>query len=213
MTLSSPGDTDRLRPRSGRSGLRWWAVAVLAVAAGMWAGVGLARIARPHAGLQAPTGQVAISGQGTFDKGNAQAGPQWSLPLLSDPSRTVSLSQFRSRPVVVNFWASWCPPCREEMPALAEAARRLSGRVSFVGIDSNDQRDAAVAFAAQVGVSYPLAYDPHGIVASRYGVFGLPTTYFLSAQGRIVGRQAGAMSQARLDQLLRENFPTLGNNV
>jgi cytochrome c biogenesis protein CcmG/thiol:disulfide interchange protein DsbE len=120
----------------------------------------------------------------------------------------VTLAQFGPGPVVINFWASWCPPCRKEMPALAAAARQFNGRVDFVGVDTSDDRNAAIAFAAHSRVGYPLGFDPQAVVAGNYGVFGLPTTYFV-AGGKIVGRATGGMSQALLEQLLNNSFPEL----
>ncbi len=98
------------------------------------------------------------------------------------------------------------------MPALAGAAGRLTGRVAFVGVDTSDDRNPAIAFAAASGVTYPLGFDPQAGVAGNYGVFGLPTTYFL-AGGKIVGRETGGMTQGRLDQLLRHNYPDLSVQV
>ena len=199
-------------PGGRRSRRRWWLLTVSAVAAGAAVGMALARVAQPGPVRQAASGQLGVAATGTFDHGNDHTAPGWQLPSLGDPNRKVTLAQFGSGPVVINFWASWCPPCRKEMPALAAAARQFTGRVAFVGIDTSDDRNAAVAFAAHSSVSYQLGFDPQASVAGNYGVFGLPTTYFL-AGGKIVGRETGGMSQARLDQLLGQNYPLLAATV
>ncbi len=106
--------------------------------------------------------------------------------------------------MVVNFWASWCVPCRREMPRLAGAARRLNRRVAFLGINYKDQRGDALAFARKTGVPYRSVIDRDGAIGDRYGIFGLPTTVFVDATGRIVGRYLGEMKGGTLDRYLQE---------
>ncbi len=194
---SGPVPPRQARSRATRA---WWALAFAAVLAGSLAGVSAARLARPHTATISVTSPGALfPPSGGFDKEPGRPAPSWSLPDLRHPGDVVSLAGFAGRPVVVNFWASWCPPCRKEMPALAVAARRLAGKVDFVGVDTNDSRPAVIAFAAKTGVAYPLGLVP-------YGVYGLPATFFVSAQGRLLGRQVGAMTNGRLDQLLNAMF-------
>ena len=133
----------------------------------------------------------------TFGGGPA---PRFTLPDLSDPSATLSLAQLRGRPVLVNFWASWCVPCRKEAPLLEVTYRRVGGRVAFLGVDTNDTRAAALSFLRQTGVTYPSVYDPHATAATAYGLFGLPTTVFVSPEGRILERNVGALSSGSLAQ-------------
>lgn len=142
---------------------------------------------------------------GYFARLHGPQAPSWLLPDLSRPSSTVSLAQFRGHPLVINFWASWCPPCREEMPALEHAARQLTGRVNFAGLDTQDQPGAGLAFARRAGVTYPLATDNAQVYGS-YGVSGLPTTFFVNADGAIVGRQVGAMTESGIYSLVQELF-------
>lgn len=169
---------------------------------GAAAGVGVARVARPAALSQGPA--LVLPG-GYFSRENGPQAPAWQLPGLSRPALVVSLAQFRGHPLVINFWASWCPPCRKEMPALEQAARALAGKVDFAGLDTQDERSAGLAFARRMAVSYPLATD-NAQVYGAYGVSGLPTTIFVSADGTIVGRQVGAMTEAGLKGLVREVF-------
>lgn len=203
---TSPG-LDKARERAGG---RWWLLTAVALLTGSFAGVGTTKLASPPQlpTLQATSNQVFTSTGGTFSKqtGSAQVAPTWSLPNLRTPSTTVSLAQFRGHPVVVNFWASWCAPCRQEMPALAATARQFHGAVDFVGVNINDSRSAALAFANKTGVSYPLGFDPSGGVGQTNSVFGLPTTLFVSPQGTILGRQVGGMTQSRLKQLITQTF-------
>jgi peroxiredoxin len=90
------------------------------------------------------------------------------------------------------------------MPAIEAVARKLGASVSFVGMDTNDTRNAASSFAAQTGGTYPLGFDPSATVASSYGVYGLPTTFFVSRNGRLLGRQVGAMTSVRLQAFIAQ---------
>ncbi len=105
---------------------------------------------------------------------------------------TLRLSDLRGQVVVLNFWASWCPPCRREMPAFQDAwlAHRDDG-VVFVGLATNDLEPDARAFAQHVGVTYPLGLDLDGTVADAYLVRVMPTTYFIDRQGLLQRKLSG----------------------
>ena len=188
-----------------RAGRRWWAAAVLAVAAGTGVGVTASYLGQRASTPQATSNQVFTSTGGEFHRTSGIA-PTWTLPDLRHLSANLSLAQLRGRPLVLNFWASWCPPCRKEMPALAATARKAGDHVAFVGVDTNDARSDALSFAAKTGVGYPLAYDANASVAGTYAVNGLPTTFFISATGQLVGEQVGGMTAGRLAQLLQITF-------
>ncbi len=132
--------------------------------------------------------------------------PGFSLPSLSAPGTVLSPATFRGRPLVINFWASWCVPCRTEMPLLERAFRSERGKVAFLGIDSNDATGDARAFLAQVHVTYPAVSDPSATVATTYGLFGLPTTVFISPSGKMVGRHIGELHADTLRAALRQAF-------
>lgn len=130
--------------------------------------------------------------------------PPFTLPDLEKPSRSIALADYLGTPVVVNFWASWCVPCRREMPRLAAADRRLNGRVAFVGVNYQDNRSDAIAFARKAGVRYRSGFDSDGAVGTRYRIYGMPTTLFIDARGRIVARYLGEMNENTLDRFLRQ---------
>ena len=132
--------------------------------------------------------------------------PGFSLPDLQAPAQTVSLAQLRGKGVVLNFWGSWCAPCRTEMPLLESAYISDRRSLRFVGIDCDDTRTAAAAFAARVHVTYELLFDPAETVASAYGLYGLPTTVFVSPDGRMLGRHIGQLDRATLRAALAEAF-------
>lgn len=120
------------------------------------------------------------------------------------------LADYRGRVVVVNFWATWCPPCREEMPSLQRAweALRQEG-VEVLAIDVGEDEDAVFTFTAEYPVEFPLLMDRDGSVIERWPVKGLPTTFVVDPQGRLAYRAVGgrAWDDPQLIALLRGLLP------
>jgi len=124
--------------------------------------------------------------------------PSFALPSLADGSR-VSLDQYKGKIVVLNFWSSWCIPCKEENPALANAWERYRGTdVVLIGVVFQDSKEAARDYTARLGNTWPSALDDDGRVALGYGVFGPPETYFIGADGVIAGRHIGPIDEQTL---------------
>ena len=138
---------------------------------------------------------VATSGS---PRPNYPAAAGFSLPVLGDSGKQLSLSQYQGKPVIVNFFASWCPPCQTETPLLASWYTQQHGKVALVGLDENDTTANAQKFLTAKGVSYPVGFDPKTIAAGAYGVVALPQTFFLNAQHRIVEHLYGAVTKAQL---------------
>jgi len=111
-----------------------------------------------------------------------------------DGGAPVSLGGLAGRPAVINFWATWCIPCLEEHDVLLEAARASQGKVQFLGVVYEDQPDRVRAFLGQHGAAYPSLLDPEGKAAISYGIFGVPETFFVDAQGRIAAKQVGPLT-------------------
>lgn len=131
-------------------------------------------------------------------------GTTWPQPLtllLSD--QRLALDGLRGRPVVLNFWASWCQPCKEEAPRLAAAATAHAGTVAFLGVDVQDLTPDARRFLERFRVRYPSVRDNGGSTYAGYGLTGVPETYWLDARGRIVGHYAGAISREQLEEGIR----------
>jgi len=126
------------------------------------------------------------------------AAASFSLTALGEPGAKVSLSQYAGKPVIINFWASWCGPCQQETPLLAKWYKQQGGRVVLLGLDENDDPKAALKFASAKGITYPIGSDPTMITAGTYGVDALPQTFFLNAQHHIVDHIAGAVTTAEL---------------
>ena len=122
------------------------------------------------------------------------------LPMLDNEHATLSLPLHNGRPMVVNFFASWCEPCRRELPRLARAASAQTGAVDFVGIDHQDSRARAQEMLRQAGVGYPAGYDHAGVLARKLGAPGMPFTLFVDGRGRIVDKVIGELSQQDLDR-------------
>ncbi|GAA3713958.1 hypothetical protein GCM10022204_36310 [Microlunatus aurantiacus] len=126
--------------------------------------------------------------------------PELSLPCLT-AGPPVDLARLSGRPTVVNLWATWCTPCREEMPALQAAHVRYSD-VQFLGVNTKDRADWAQEFLPLVNVRYPQVVDADGRLLATLRSPGLPVTVVLDRDGRVAGRQIGKVSAARLDQLI-----------
>ncbi|HEY0716338.1 MAG TPA: TlpA disulfide reductase family protein [Streptosporangiaceae bacterium] len=170
-------------------------------------GISLAAIAGLgiYAGVSGP-GTVTASGAGGTSSAQSLIGrraPAFDLAALRDPvpggpASRVSLASYAGQPVIVNFFASWCGPCKTETPLLARYYRSERGAVPVIGVDANDSRTAALAFTGKYGVSYPVGSDPAVTAASAYGVAGLPQTFFLNAQHKIVDRVYGVVTAGSL---------------
>ena len=113
-------------------------------------------------------------------------------------SETIDLNQLRGKPVVINFWATWCMPCYEEHPTLVQNARVLGDQVQFVGVVFNDTEDKIQAFLNERGSAYPTLLDQQGKIAIAYGVGGVPETFFVNRQGTIVAKYSGPISTQEL---------------
>ena len=115
------------------------------------------------------------------------------------------LADQRGKVVLVNFWASWCPPCREEAPALERAwqANKDKG-VVLVGVDVWDTDTDARSFLRDFGITYPTGPDPNGEIAIDYGLTGVPETWFIDREGKLVRRWTGALTDQQISAFIEE---------
>ncbi len=143
---------------------------------------------------------VALTAIGSTSGGAAKPAapvraPALNLTVLGHTGEHISLAQYAGRPLIINFFASWCAPCQRETPLLARYYRSLHGRVTIIGVDANDSTSAGLAFMRRMGVSYPVAADPAPMRTTlSYGVTALPQTFFLDAQHRVVKRVIRAVT-------------------
>ena len=129
------------------------------------------------------------------------AAKNFTLSELGHPGRKLSLSAFAGRPVIVNFFASWCTPCKLETPTLARFYREAGERTAIIGVDSGDETGPALRFVHAAGVRYPVGVDPLPAAATiSYGVLALPQTFFLNARHRIVKRIFGKVTMKELSE-------------
>ena len=137
--------------------------------------------------------------------------PDFTLDLLDGGQ--VTLSDLRGKAVLINFWATWCPPCRAEMPAIEAVYRShkdLGLEVLAVNTTNQDDQAAASAFVQELGLTFPVPLDGTGAVSASYNLRGLPSTYFIDRHGVIRsvvvgGPMSGALIQSRVEELLQEN--------
>jgi cytochrome c biogenesis protein CcmG/thiol:disulfide interchange protein DsbE len=141
---------------------------------------------------------VSVATSGTAARRSYPAAHGFTLSALGKPGQQVSLGQYQGKPVIINFWASWCGPCQKETPLLASWYKQQDGHVVLLGLDENDTAANALKFAAAKGVSYPMGFDPNTIVPASYNVDDLPQTFFLNAKHRIVDHVFGAVTAAQL---------------
>jgi len=134
-----------------------------------------------------------------------QGGETWSgadFTVTDTQGNPVRLSGMRGKPVVLNFWASWCPPCRQEMPEFDKAHGELGDEIIFMMVDLTDGRRETVETASQFvrgqGYGFPIYFDTQGKAADAYGIMNIPATFFIDGEGRIVSSHVGAMSGAAL---------------
>ena len=138
------------------------------------------------------------------------AGPQMKADLApvftvyTESGEAVRLGDLRGKPAIVNFFASWCGPCRSEMPHFDEAYRMYGEQISFLMVDlcayGNDTMENARAMVEAGGWSFPVCYDTQGEAVNAYAIRSMPTTIFVSADGTLVAKRIGAMTQAQLLQ-------------
>ena len=156
-----------------------------------------------------------------LSRGESVPAPAFELDVLSGPGAgadgpgadafaaaardgRVALEELRGRPVVLNLWASWCEPCRDEAPLLQGAWSRADGQgVLFLGADVRDASRDARAFIDEFRITYPNVRDPDGQILTDFGLTGLPETFFISAEGEVVAHVIGALSAPQLEEGVR----------
>ena len=132
--------------------------------------------------------------------------PHCDLPTLSGDER-VALADHVGKPMVINFWATWCVPCRTEAPLLERAAKRYDDRVVFIGVDVRDFNGDAKNFVKKHGLTYLIAYDGPAKLWEPWGLTGLPETFFVDRNGTIIDHKIGEITdEADLDEAIRKTL-------
>lgn len=165
-------------------------------------------------GILAILAFMAVFGWKLYDSAQGQVksglAPDFTLTLFDGSQLT--LSQLRGQVVVINFWASWCVPCRDEAPVLEQTWRRYRDRgVLFIGVDYLDTDKEALAFIEEFTITYPNGPDLGTRIAKDYRIAGVPETFFIAKDGRVADLQIGPLTEDRLvniiEMLLQEQLP------
>ncbi|MEE8456440.1 MAG: TlpA disulfide reductase family protein [Acidimicrobiia bacterium] len=140
-------------------------------------------------------------------EGEASAGASApSVEMVGFGGETIALADYAGTPVVLNFWASWCPFCVAEMPDFEDVSKAHADEVVFVGVNLQDDAGAADSLAIETGVTYQLARDPQGVVYNAFGGIGMPTTVFIDADGVVAEVVTGQLSQEGLEAKIDQHF-------
>lgn len=172
-------------------------------------------------GLVAFTAAGCVSGSKNFSSGQTPTGPQ--VPVSSGSSQvgvqigntapdfslkaldgsTLKLADLRGKPVMVNFWATWCPPCKEEMPAMEAAYEKARDQgIEFLGVDVKEDPSVVEKFVKEKGYSWTFLLDQDGTAGQRYQITGIPETFFIDRNGVLQARVIGPMSPTVLESRL-----------
>lgn len=130
--------------------------------------------------------------------------PLFSLPHFPD-KQPISLADYQGKPLFINFWASWCPPCQQESPDLVKAYGKYGNKVQFIGVNltQQDSLSDVAAFLTKYGIKYPTALDVQEKVAQEYQVAAIPASFFVNSRGIIVAHYVGAIPPQILDDDLQ----------
>ena len=182
----------------------------MTAASGLRGGVDLRRLSLAHLVIAAILPVLLAAALGALLVGRASSASPTAIGRMAPgfsvadlDGNPIHLASLRGRPVIINFWASWCGPCVEEFPLLrAAAARHADDGLVVVGIVWSDRSESARDFMLRNGATWAAAMDPAERVSREYGVLGPPETYFIGRDGTIVARQIGQISAASLDEKL-----------
>lgn len=169
----------------------------------MWTGIGAAIVALIVAFVAfapEPEGAAIVGDQASTGE------PAPAVEMVDFDGVKVTLAEYAGTPVVLNFWATWCPFCIAEMPDFQKVSQDTLGDVAFLGVNIQDDPAAAAAMAEETGVTYRLTRDPQGAVYAAFGGIGMPTTVFVDADGMIRDVITGQMSENQLRSKLAEHF-------
>ncbi|WP_054534226.1 TlpA family protein disulfide reductase [Herpetosiphon geysericola] len=155
---------------------------------------------------------VAILTSGNSNKPQTVVGidrPVPAMVLKTVDGDSFNPAEYRGKPLIINFWASWCEPCKEEMPALVRTAERYGDKIAVVGINLTDQdKDQEIRrFIQRYAVTYPIALDNERVAQQAFGIFNIPVTFFIDSEGIIRYTRINAITETEMDHVLSELLP------
>jgi cytochrome c biogenesis protein CcmG/thiol:disulfide interchange protein DsbE len=169
------------------------------------AGLSLWVRSQTRSGLEVGTAAELKTAADAEREASGKTVPNFSLPTL-EPYRgewgdTLDYQEFAGKlPLVINFWASWCPPCRREARLLEASWQKHRTQVQFIGVNFQDPEADALAFIEEFGQTFPSGADRRGEVGIEFGVFGMPTTYFVDPNGTVLAAKVGEISAEELEE-------------
>lgn len=182
-------------PRRG-----WFIVGLVAVAIALGAVMLLQQSAAGSYSGSLPSGGVLLPGANR-GPGPKVGEPAPELMLQSLDGRPASLNDYRGQVVMINFWATWCPPCRAEMPDMEQVYQEKKQQgFAVLAVNIQEARDPITEFVNRFGLSFPVLMDTKGEVTQQYGIYSLPTSYFIDQQGRIAELNVGALSKSAISK-------------
>jgi thiol-disulfide isomerase/thioredoxin len=178
-------------PKRRRRRLLWWGLGAVALTG---AAVGAGVTTSDH--LSQTPGTIKLAGGAKL----------FTLEDVRPGRPSVSLEKLQGKPVVLNFFGSWCPPCLRELPAFQALSQRYGDKVAFVGVTFNDTRPGAQQALARAGVTYGAGWDPKNGVALDYGLVHMPTTVFISPKGTLLAQKDGEFTEVQLEATINRLF-------
>ena len=155
--------------------------------------IAVIEINKPRSSVSKQTGEnIGIS--------IGKTAPDFELETLE--GKNVKLSDYRGKKVILNFWASWCPPCREEMPEFQRIYTENSDSLVVIGVNLQESKENAESFVKKLGLTFPILLDPNAQVKDMYNVFTQPVTYFIDANGKIVDKKFGPLTSEEINEKL-----------
>ena len=181
-------------------------VIVLLLVGGTFAYRTLSRLTEPTVPY-APSAQSDLTGEAQ------ESAPAPDFTVYNADGSTVALSEKQGKPVFINFWATWCPPCRSELADINKAYETYGDRIEFMMVDLTDgykgeDQPTVEAFVAENGYTFPAYFDLDSSAAMAYGVRSIPTTVLVAADGTLLHTQMGAMSESQIEQLMQQLLGT-----
>jgi len=149
------------------------------------------------------TGQTYTAAQQAKRSGPPTVGtaaPDFTLPLLDGSSQR--LSDLQGNPVIINFWATWCIPCKEEMPLLEKVSKQYAGKLLVFGVNVGEGKELVTPFIEEVGVTFPILLDETQQVADLYFVRNFPITFFIDDSGMIRAMHIGTLQESQIERYL-----------
>lgn len=181
-----------------------WKKDILTIFAGLALGTGLGILILSMPDGFWPSFRIGQAQGGSTSGFTYTAGspaPDFELKNLS--GNTIHLSDLRGRPVIINFWATWCVPCRQEMPLIESKYEKYAKEFEVLAVNFNEPEADVQAYVNDLGLTFNVLLDPGGNIQKLYRIRGYPTTYIIDADGNIRAEHIGALSESQLDSYLK----------